>query len=258
MAKDRRSRDQKRKAKLAKKNSTSRQSVSLAYMGEKFKTDELIPTWMNAEIGIYESYVMTGRKLLDHTVVAALEKLIRQMRVGTLPPMSDGAEIHYEVGQEEDLVIGNVRRSLAKHYQTEWKPSKDQRIGVLRTILGSIEKMRAPGPRSQSYMHHIAGFLTKQLGVKVESFSKDMTPLPEPEDDELLQLGHQWTCDGDETAKVEFHEVASDMIRSGQAQTVLDSCHRLLGEESDPASEVVGELTELIHQARQSLVTAMG
>jgi len=107
-------------------------------------------------------------------------------------------------------------------------------------------------------MHHIAGFLTKQLGVKVESFSKDMTPLPEPEDDELLKLGHQWTSDGDETAKDEFHEVVNDMIQSGQAQTVLDSCHRLLGEESDPASEVVIELTELIHQARQSLVTAMG
>ena len=89
MAKDRRSRDQKRKAKLAKKNSTSRQSVSLAYMGAKFKIDELIPTWMNAEIGIYESYVMTDRNLLDHTVVAALEKLIRQMRAAALPPLSD-------------------------------------------------------------------------------------------------------------------------------------------------------------------------
>jgi hypothetical protein len=258
MAKDRRSRDQKRKAKLVKKNSTSRQSVSLAYMGDKFKTKELIPSLMNAEIGIYETYVMTNRKLLDHTVVAALENLIRQMGVGTLPPVSDVAEVHYEVGQEDQLVIDNIRRNWARYYQTEWKPPKDQRLGVLRTILGSIETMRAPGPRSQSYIHHIAGFLTKKLGVKVKSFSKDMTPLPEPEDDELLQLGHQWTCDGDETAKDEFHEVVNDMIQSGQAQTVLDSCHRLLGEESDPASEVVADLTEVIDKARKSLVTAMG
>jgi hypothetical protein len=204
MAKDRRSCDQKRKAKLAKKNSTSRQPVSLAYMGDKFKTDELIPTWMNAEIGIYESYVMTDHKLLDHTVVAAIEKLIRQMRAAASPPLSDGAEIHYEVGLEEDLVVENIRRSLAKHYQTEWKPSKDQRIGVLRTILGSIEKMRGPGPRSQSYMHHIAGFLTKQIGVKVESFSKDMTPLPEPEDDELLKLGHSGPVTGTKRRKTNF------------------------------------------------------
>ena len=257
MAKDRRSRDQKRRDKLAKDRGKSQKTESLAYMGDKYKTDELIPTWMNAEIGIYESYVITERKLLDQTVRTALETLIRKMRTGTLPPLSDTAEIHYEVGQEEDLVIGNIRRSWASHFATEWRPSKDQRIGVLRTILGSLEKMRGPGPRSQSYMHHIAGFLTKKLGVKVEAFSDDMEPLPEPEEDELIRLGRQWTCGQNETAEDDFQELASDLMRNGQAQRVLDSCHRLLGEESDSTPEIIAELTAMIQQARQSLVAAM-
>jgi hypothetical protein len=258
MAKDKRNRDQKRKDKLAKKQRGLRKSTSLAYMGDKFKSDELIPTWMHAEIGIYESYVMTDRRLLDQTVATAVEKLIRQMRTGSLPIDSDPAEIHYEIGQEEDLVIGNIVRNWAIHFQSEWRPPRDQRIGVLRTILGSIEKMRAPGPRSQSYMHHITGFLTKQLGVKVESFSSDMERLPEAKEDELIEIGRRWISGNETTERNEFREMVDDLLSDGRADRVLDSCHRLLGEQSDSSSEVVADLTEMIGQAQRSLVVEMG
>ena len=258
MAKDRRSRDQKRRDKLAKRSRKARQHVSLAYMGEKYKTDELIPVWMQTETGIYETFVMTDRKLLDQTVVASLEKLIMRLRAGTLPPLSDTAEIHYEVGQEEDLVIENIRRRWALHFEDEGRPPKDKLIGVLRTILGSIEKVRSPGPRSQSYMRHIAGFLTKKLGVSVKLVSADMQPLPEPDEDELLRLGHRWIEDEDQEAKADFYELASDRMSNGQAERVINACHQLLGEESDPSSKVVAELTELSNQARQSLIAAMG
>ena len=258
MAKDRRSRDQKRKNKLAKRNRKARQSMSLAYMGEKYKTDELIPIWMQTEIGIYETFVITDQKLLDQTVVASLEKLIMRLRAGTLPPLTDDAEIYYEVGQEEDLVIENIRRRWELYFEDEWRPPKDKLIGILRTILGSIETMRSPGPRSQSYMRHIAGFLTKKLGVSVKRVSADMQPLPEPEEDDLVLLGRQWILAENQKAKAEFHELASDRMSNGQAERVIDACHQLLGEESDPSSEAVAELTELSIQARQSLITAMG
>ena len=258
MAKDRRSRDQKRRDKLAKRNRKARQSVSLAYMGEKYKTDELIPIWMQTETGIYETFVMTDRKLLDQTVVTALEKLVKQMRAGTLPPLSGTTEIHYEVGQEEDFVIENIRRRWALYFEDEGRPPKDKLIGVLRTILGSIEKVRSPGPRSQSYMRHIAGFLTKKLGVSVKRFSADMQPLPEPEEDELLRLGHRWTEDEDQDAKADFYELARGLMSEGQAERVINACHQLLGEGSDPSSKVVAELTDFIHHARQSLIAAMG
>ena len=257
MAKDKRTGDQKRKAKLAKERQQAGKSNSLAYKGSKYKTDELMQTWMNAEIGIYESYVMTDRKLLDQTVRHALEALIKKMQAGTLLPLSDTAKVSYEVGQEEDLVIANIRRNWARHFATEWRPPKVERIGVLRTILGSVEKMRSPGPRSQSYMHHIAGFLTKKLGVKVEAFSGDMTPIPEPEEDELLLLGRRCTSGDTEAAKDEFRALANDLMTSGQAQRVLDSCHSLTGEAPDAEPEFVAELTELIHTARRSLMAAM-
>ena len=84
-----------------------------------------------------------------------------------------------------------------------------------------------------------------------------MEPLPEPEEDELIRLGRQWTCGQNETAEDDFQELASDLMRNGQAQRVLDSCHRLLGEESDSTPEIIAELTAMIQQARQSLVAAM-
>ena len=258
MAKDRRSRDQKRKNKLAKRNRKARQSVSLAYMGEKYKTDELVPIWMQTETGIYETFVITDRKLLDQTVVASLEKLIMRLRTGTLAPLTDDAVIDYEVGHEEDLVIENIRRRWELYFEDEWRPPKDKLIGVLRTILGSIETMRSPSPRSQSYMRHIAGFLTKKLGVSVKKVSADMQPLPEPEEDDLVLLGRQWILDDNQEARAEFHELASDRMSNGQAERVIDACHQLLGEESDPSSETVAELSELSIQARQSLITAMG
>lgn len=257
MAKDRRSRDQKRRDKLARKRRQSRQNESLAYMGDRYKTKELIHTLMNAEVGIYESFVMTERQLLDQTVASAVEKLIKQMRAGTLPPLPDTGEIHIEAGNEENLVIENIRRNWARHFATKWRPPRDQRIGVLRTILGSIERVRSPSPRSQSYMHHIAGFLTGKLGVKVEAFSPDMEPLPEPEEDELLPLGRRWTCDGDESARGEFIGIVSDLMKNGQAERVLDCCHELLAEDPDTSSDVVTELTDLIHQARRSLMATM-
>ena len=69
---------------------------------------------------------------------------------------------------------------------TESKPSKDKLIGVLRSILGSIKKVKSPGPRSRRYLQHIAGFLTKKLGVSVKTSSVDQKPLPGPEGDSLV------------------------------------------------------------------------
>ena len=259
MAKDRRSRDQKRRDKLAKKSrKVSPQQQSLAYLGKKYQTEELTPIWLQTELGIYESFVITDRKLLDQTAVAAVEKLVRQLRAGTLPPMTDSDAIQYEVGQEEDLVTESIRRRWIHHFGEEWRPPKGQLIGVLRSILGSIEKVRAPGPRSQSYMHHIAGFLTKNLGVSVKTLSADMEPHPEPEEDELVRLGRLWLHDEDQDARAEFYDLVDDSMKSGQIERILNSCHLLVGEGCDPASEVVAEIAEVCNRARASLATAMG
>ena len=257
MSKDRK-RERKQKKQQAETKRQLRQAESLAYMGRKYQTEGLMPAWVNTEIAIYEAYVMTDRKLVDAAVFSSIEALIRQLRAGTLPPLADTGAIHYETGREEDLLIENIRRSWAIRFTSESKPSKDKLIGVLRSILGSIKKVKSPGPRSQSYMQHIAGFLTKKLGVSVQQVSADMKPLPLPEEDRLVRLGRQWSADGNPEARAEFFELVGDLLKSGQAGRVIDACHLLVGEISDPSSEVVAELTLLIGTARRSLVAEMG
>jgi hypothetical protein len=258
VAKDRHIRDLKRKKKLQERKRKARQTESLAYMGEKYKTEELVPTWMHTEIGIYESFVMTERRLLDQTVVAALESLIRQIRAGALPPFEDASELQYEVGREEDLVIENIRRNWERHFAKEWKPPRDKLVGVLRTILGSIATMRSPGPSSQSYMRHIEGFLTKKIGVSVKKFSPNMEAIPEPPEDDLLKLGRQWILNEDEQAATEFKELIDHLVETQAEKRVLDCCHQLIGEESDPDSKAAQELMALSVRAQKSLVTSMG
>jgi hypothetical protein len=46
------SRDQRRKKKLADERRKARHNTSSAYMGERYKTDELVPAWMHTEVGI--------------------------------------------------------------------------------------------------------------------------------------------------------------------------------------------------------------
>jgi hypothetical protein len=107
-------------------------------------------------------------------------------------------------------------------------------------------------------MRHIEGFLTKNLGVSVKSFSHNMEPIPDPPEDDLLRLGRQWVLEEDEQAAVEFQELVGQLLKEGAAERVLNCCHQLLGEESDPDSEIAKELTALTLQARKSLVTSMG
>ncbi len=188
MAKDRRTRDQKRKVQLAKRKQRSRQLASLAYMGRKYQTDELVPIWLETELGIFETFVITDRKLLDHTVAAAIEKLIMQLRTGTLSSPSDDAELECEVGREEDFLIDMIRLRWEEYFDETPRPTTDKLIGVLRSILGSIKRMQSSGFRSQRYLRHISEFLSKKLGVSMTRVPADTLPLPEPKKERRMLL----------------------------------------------------------------------
>ena len=85
-----------------------------------------------------------------------------------------------------------------------------------------------------------------------------MEPEPEPPEDELLTLGRQWILEENEQAAVEFQQLVDHLLKTGAAERVLDCCHLLLGEESDPNSEIAAELTAVSMQARRALITSMG
>ena len=73
------------KRRNTKQRRGSGKPVSLAYTGNKYKTEKLVEVHLRAELGIYESFVMTDRALTDRCVRSALERLILWMRKGPLP-----------------------------------------------------------------------------------------------------------------------------------------------------------------------------
>ena len=166
MAKNRLSRDQKRKQKLAARAQRSPQTESLAYSGRKYKSRQLLPVWINTETGIYEAFQLTQRALTDQTVVSALEQLIVQMREGTMAPFDEAGSDWHNGGDEESLVIWRIRQNWLRLSEKDRQPSRADLVGVVRSILSSIDATKTAGPWSQGYLRHMERFLN-QVGVRV-------------------------------------------------------------------------------------------
>src|SRR5512142_3498328 len=217
---DRLSRDQKRKAKLKKRAERARKHESLAYAGKKYKTDEYAPLFFRTEVGIYESYVMSDRVLTDDEVETAIEHLVTLMRQGPLPPLSETGSMTLTEGDEEELVIANIRRNWQIMAEEGALPGRDDLIGVLRTILHSIEVWRSQSLHSQGYLRYNEGFM-KKLGVSVRQARPDFTPLPEPEEDPLLLIGRAWVAEGDKVARAQFADQVESLLRAGENERVI-------------------------------------
>jgi hypothetical protein len=249
MAKKKRlSRDQRRKAKLTERARKSPAASSLAYTGDKYKTDELTPVFLRTETGIYETYVMTDRQLTDATVQAALVKLIHQLRAGGLPPLEEQPSIN----AEEDLVIWNIRRNWHDLFASFPHPGTDNLIGVLRTLLSSIDTWSTPSPTSRGYLNFVEGFLRK-AGVKVQKVKEsDLDHLEDLEDepeDELVEIGREGYRAGDQRARVEFLRLADELIASGQWERVANAAQQLIGE-INSVSPAMAELSALSLRAQ--------
>jgi hypothetical protein len=227
MSKNKRlSRDQKRKAKLAKEARKAREDTSpLAYEGKKYKRDDLVPVYLATETAIHEVFVITQRQLTDRTVRSALERLIVQMRQGPLPPLEDTGSLEVKEGQEEDGIIDNIRRHWAEDLE-EW-PGTDDVIGVLRTTLNSIHIWGTHSAQTRGYLNYLEGFL-KKGGVSVDMVDAEGEPVA-VEEPELLQIGHAWCEEDDREARDAFYKLAREMMRTGEAETVVEVCQRLAG-----------------------------
>jgi hypothetical protein len=248
--KSRLSRDQKRKAKLAKEAKRSPRHESLAYEGNKYKTDELVPVFLSTETGIYESYVMSDHQLTDRDVEAAVERLILEMRAGPLPPFTESFDQGAGGEGTQDLVIWNIRRNWLQLFETQPHVGGDKLAGVLRTLLSSINTWSFPGPDSRGYLSYLKGFL-KKAGVSVDNLAMDEERPSEPGEDDLFAVGQAWCQEEDPVAGADFRTMAEKMMRSGQADIVAEICQELMSETSRP--EIIKELSTLSIMAQHKM-----
>jgi hypothetical protein len=249
MGKNQLSRDQKRKAKLKRREERSRTHEDLAYSGNKYKTRALTPIIYRTEIGIYESYVMSKRELTDDDVRSALEHMVTLMRRGPLPTPVETDTVHITDGGEEELIIGNIRRNWRIVEEQGMLPGRDDLIGILRTILNSVSIWSSQSMHSRGYLHYLEGFL-KKTGVSVRLTDEDLVPLPEPEGDPLLATGRAWVSGGDDVARGRFAREVEALLREGKADRVIEVCQELLGETDDDSDiAILGAFAVRGHRA---------
>ncbi len=223
------SRDQKRRAKLKKRAERSPKRESLAYSGSKYKTEEFVTPLLHTEMGIYEAFVMTDRQMTDDAVVDAIEELVAALREGPLPRLSGGDRCELTADQgDEDLVLWSIRRRWGLLAETQALPRREDLVGILRTLLHSIDIWHGQGVLSQGYLRYLEGFMHK-VGFTVQRTDENFVPLPEPAEP-FLDLGRAWTRDHDRDAGVEFRRQAEEFLAKGAKDRVIEVCQQLIGE----------------------------
>jgi hypothetical protein len=248
MSKKRLSRDQKRKARLTERRKKNPgPPPSLAYTGNKYKTDEYAPLFLSTETGILQADVISHHKLTDHHVSAALEAMVEAMRTGPLPDVDSAEGVSYEVGKETELISRLIRINWHRDFAHSLRPATGVLTGILRTLLNSINTFTTPSPTSRGYLSYITGFLRK-AGVEVHRASSE-GEIEEEEEDPFTEVGAAWVLDNDAHAKQEFLRQAEQMVVAGQGERVAEVAQYLLGH--DLPSNVSKELMIISTQAQQ-------
>jgi hypothetical protein len=235
----------------------------LPYLGNKYTTEENIHWLLEAEVAIYETFVITERQLTDHQVESALERLIGSLRQGNSLDAEEDESVHCSSAHPEDFIIWNIRAHWRHLSESESRPSRSVLVGILRRVLGSVETWKSVSPTSRGYLSHLQGFLG-QMGVSVQKCGPDGHPLPESGEEhdrcqdhtnELLSLGQRWCQFGDQDARADFVDLAESLIRSGQGEEVVEVCQRLMGEHGQ--TPFTGELSVLSVRAQKAMLAEM-
>lgn len=155
---------QKRKEKLRQRQRQLRSPTLLAYHGNKYRTETLTMPLMQTEMGILQADALSGRQLTDRDVQQRLVALIEMLRHGPLAPVDAEGPLHIDQGQEAELVIQLIRANWQRYFVDHSHPGHENLIGILRTILGSIETHRSSSGRG--YLDYLIRFM-RGLGVQV-------------------------------------------------------------------------------------------
>src|SRR5438067_9887680 len=120
MVKDRRSHDQRRKAKVTARNRRHARPEPLAYHGRKYQADEWVPSVLQTELGVYEAIKQSRERLTNEQVRTAFIQLIEHLRRGQPGPLSEEEpEVVFATGKEVEFLIWNIRRHWLTLFETE-------------------------------------------------------------------------------------------------------------------------------------------
>jgi len=176
----RRNRQKYKIKKKTKRDRRPRVPAVLPYHGSKYRTDDLVPFHCSVELSIHEVDVMTDKGLTDATVQSALKRMVLQIRRDALPPLRNTRAYDCDAGDLEDLIIWNIRSRLEESFNRFGHLGRDTLIGVLRSVLGSVETRAAMRPGARAYLRFLEGF--------IEDVGTSFRQIPAQEAERILVL----------------------------------------------------------------------
>jgi hypothetical protein len=94
----------------------------------------------------------------------AFETLVRQLRSGVPGPLSEGeSQMVYASGNEVEFLIWNIRSHWRKLVEQQGPVDKEDFIGILRTLLYSIEAHAWDRGQQQGYIAFLKDFMQRRL-----------------------------------------------------------------------------------------------
>ncbi len=158
---DRGSEDHERRAKLAKRAQGSPVDRPVKpYAGSKYQADAWIPHIYETELAVFETILASNRTLTNEQVGQAFVRLVRGLRNGEPGPLpEDAPKLEFAPGGEVDYLIWNVRRHWRMLFKDTEPVSSPDLIGILRTLLHSLElRVWLTGP-SLGYVAFLEEFM---------------------------------------------------------------------------------------------------
>jgi hypothetical protein len=163
-AKDRLSRDQRRKAQLAAlARRAKRRPIATPYSGRKYQQDKWVPQTYATERAVYEVILITERQLTNDQVREAFGRLIEHLR-GSLPApvAADEPETLFQLGREVDYLVWNIRRHWRTLFEEQGPVAREDLIGILRTLLYSIQTHALHTGRARGYVSFLYHFMQQR------------------------------------------------------------------------------------------------
>lgn len=248
-------------ARKKKKKTITRSSRPLGRLGQRFspatqknyRSPAYVETIMQAEIAVYEAFIVTDRQLTDRQVRTGLEDLMRELRMKGYAPAEAQETVEVNVDHPRDFLTWNIKAHWDGLFTRRPRFPEADLIGCLRTILDSISTWATPAADSRGYLYYLEGFMSK-LGVNVQLMAEDGAAVEEEEETDesrLLELGQAWLKRDTDANWEAFSAAVGKLLEARRPEPVIHVCQYLIGATGE--TEVIEDLREFLRPAYRQM-----
>lgn len=165
MAKDRRGKELKRRAKLRERIKRTQNLYVVPFEGDKYRKDRWTPAVYRTELGVYEALMGLDDRLTNAEVETAFKELVVHLRRGDSPFLTEEEKHVPPPSGNVDYVIWNIRWHWGFLAEEFGPIAAADLIGILRTLLYSMKAQAWAHGSDRGYLYFLKGFLQGRQGL---------------------------------------------------------------------------------------------